>query len=165
MKSMELRRATKIAIEAHGGERRRDGTLYVDHPLRMVKYLRAQRYCDTVLCAAALHDVIENKPEEWTIERMRKRKISEPVLTALEYLTHQKDEEYEDYIKRLSENAIARVVKMADLYDNSTVVGKAVDNNEKQEERWNRYMKAFGYLSRFKVPEELFDRKKRRRGR
>jgi hypothetical protein len=57
-----LRRAYRFALAAHGNQRRRQGTPYIEHPVA-VAWLAFERFGVTdgeVLAAALLHDVLED---------------------------------------------------------------------------------------------------------
>jgi (p)ppGpp synthase/HD superfamily hydrolase len=57
-----LKSALKLAFRAHSGQTRDDGTPYVLHPLRVASLLMEEMaVCDSkVVCAALLHDVVED---------------------------------------------------------------------------------------------------------
>lgn len=53
-------RALKFAIEAHGSTRRKDGILYINHPISVANMVRENGYSDECIAAAYLHDVVED---------------------------------------------------------------------------------------------------------
>jgi (p)ppGpp synthase/HD superfamily hydrolase len=63
-----------------------------------------------------LHDVIEDT--EYTLEDLRKAGYSQKILRSLDYLTKRDGEEYDQFIKRVKRNPLARKVKIADIEDN-----------------------------------------------
>jgi len=63
-----------------------------------------------------LHDVIEDT--KYTLEDLRKAGYSQKILQSLDYLTRRDGEEYEEFIKRVKRNPLARKVKIADIEDN-----------------------------------------------
>lgn len=59
---MEVRKAYKIANELHAGKFRQSGEPYICHPL-MVAFILAEFHVDKdTICAAILHDTIEDTP-------------------------------------------------------------------------------------------------------
>ena len=52
-----------FAAEAHDGIMRRDGSPYITHPLEVARTLADLRMDVDVICAALLHDVVEDCPE------------------------------------------------------------------------------------------------------
>jgi len=64
-------------------------------------------------------------------------------------MTHGKDESYEDYVNKLADNSITRIVKMADLRHNSDIHRMKV-LREKDFERLVKYHKAYAYLKQCK---------------
>jgi hypothetical protein len=62
-----------------------------------------------------LHDVVEDTSVK--LHDQRRLGYSEEVLAAVELLSRRPDDSYEQFIERVLPNAIARVVKRADLED------------------------------------------------
>ena len=54
------RKAYTLAAEAHGGMRRKSGELYIHHPLEVARILADLHMDVETICAALLHDVIED---------------------------------------------------------------------------------------------------------
>lgn len=113
----ELQKATEIALAAHEGVERRNGDLYFNHVMRVANN-RKFILDKTAQVAAVLHDVIEDSPI--TAEYLLQKGISREVVTVLSFLTHDKENvSYEDYIKNITNNLTAMLVKLSDLEDNS----------------------------------------------
>ena len=66
---------------------------------------------------ALLHDVAEDT--EYGISDLRKMGFPESVLEVLALLTHEESVPYMDYVEKISHNATAKKVKLADLRHNS----------------------------------------------
>jgi RelA/SpoT family (p)ppGpp synthetase len=58
----EVRRAYEFGARMHSGQNRKSGEAYIYHPLAAAKILAEMRLDSTTLCAAILHDVIEDTP-------------------------------------------------------------------------------------------------------
>ena len=58
----EVRRAYEFGAKMHAGQNRQSGEPYIYHPLAVAKILAEMRLDATTLCAAILHDVIEDTP-------------------------------------------------------------------------------------------------------
>jgi (p)ppGpp synthase/HD superfamily hydrolase len=108
--------ALEIALSAYRGKLDKAGKPYILHPLRLM----AKMNTDEEMAVALLHDVIEDS--DLTADDLAAAGISKPVIMAVECLTHRETESYEDFIERLSPNAMARRVKLADLEDNINVL-------------------------------------------
>ena len=135
-----LERALQIAVEAHAGQEDKSGLPYVFHPIRVM--LRCQN--NDAKIAALLHDVVEDTPV--TLDQLCQEGFSEEVLSAVRLLTHEPSVPYEDYVRNLSVNPIAREVKLADLEDNSDIRRmKGVD--EKAVARLRKYLMAYRFLT------------------
>lgn len=104
--------AMKIAYHAHHGQVDKSGIPYIFHPY----HLAEQMPDEYTTCVALLHDVVEDT--DVTIEELRD--IFPPqVIEAVALMTHDEDEPYLDYVRRVSTNPIAKIVKLADLRHNS----------------------------------------------
>ncbi|MEO9786540.1 MAG: HD domain-containing protein [Aurantimonas coralicida] len=123
-----IERARAIAVSAHAGQVDKAGADYITHPLRV---------CDAVTgeeakIVALLHDVVEDS--DWTLEGLRQEGFSDAVVDAVDALTHREDEDYFDAVRRARDNDLARIVKLADLADNSdrTRLGTVTEDDERR---------------------------------
>ena len=106
------RKAMILAYQAHQGQLDFNGVPYVFHPLHLAEQME-----DEVSCTAALlHDVVEDTPV--TMADLA-REFPEEVIEVLKLLTHEKDQDYFEYVRALKHHPIARKVKLADLAHNS----------------------------------------------
>jgi (p)ppGpp synthase/HD superfamily hydrolase len=108
----DIQRAIEIAVTAHKGQLQKNGLPYILHPLTLMLAVSSMEAKIT----AVLHDVIEDT--EWQLDDLRTEGFSESVIQAIDCLTHREGEDYDCYIDRISNNPIAREVKLADLTDN-----------------------------------------------
>lgn len=111
--------AYDIARRAHAGQTDKAGQNYMGHIERVAASVTASGGSDEAVCAALLHDVMEDTdalPAN-DLRRIFGDEIAEAVLA----LTHRDGESYEQFVRRAGENAIARTVKIADLIDNSNL--------------------------------------------
>jgi hypothetical protein len=93
---------------------------------------------------AVLHDVVEDS--DWTLERLRAEGFPPDVLLALDHLTRRTGEGYEDFIERVSRNALAQTVKIADLRDNLDA-SRIPRLTEKDIARMEKYQRALAVLT------------------
>ena len=107
-----LDKAIAIAAEAHAGQVDKVGAPYILHPLRLM--LRFEREEERMV--AVLHDVVEDSVV--TLADLRTAGFASAVIDALDCLTHRAELSYTDYVEQLSDNPLARRVKLADLEDN-----------------------------------------------
>lgn len=134
-----LAKAIAIAAQAHQEQRDKAGAPYILHPLRMMLRMSSE----TEMMAAILHDVVEDT--DWTLDRLRQAGFSDEVVQAVECLTHRDHETYEEFIARVSTNAIARQVKLADLEDNMDMRRLSVVT-ERDAQRLHKYHRAWTTL-------------------
>jgi len=110
----EIKKAEQIAREAHKGQTRWDKTPYINHPKRVV-----MTFYDTEIdyrIVSWLHDVIEDT--NITAKDLINKGISVKLVNVITILSKTEDENYFDYIMRVSKDPIATRVKIADINDN-----------------------------------------------
>jgi (p)ppGpp synthase/HD superfamily hydrolase len=134
-----LEDAILLAVQAHRGQKDKNGTPYVLHPLRMMLRLMT----DAERMVAVLHDVVEDTPH--TLEDLRRAGYPEEVVQAVDCLTRRDTETYDEFIERLKPNPLAYKVKIADLEDNMDV-RRISEIKESDFERLRRYRKAWAEL-------------------
>lgn len=105
-------KAYSIACRAHEGQTDKAGEPYINHPVFVASLVDGE----IPKTVAYLHDVIEDT--DVTIEELQSEGIPAEALEAIEAMTHRDGEAYFEYIKRVSENPIASMVKKADLTHN-----------------------------------------------
>lgn len=134
-----LERAIAIAATAHAGQVDKGGAPYILHPLKVM--LRMTTLEERIV--AVLHDVVEDCGI--SLDDLRKEGFSEEVLTAIASVTKVPGESYEDFVERAAQNPIGRVVKLADLEENSDLSRIALPSWEDLE-RIEKYRRAIGRL-------------------
>lgn len=106
--------AAGIAKAAHEGQFRRDGTTpYIRHPESVAARLRGDPSAEA---AGWLHDVLEDTRE--TAASLRAQGVPENVVACVETLTKREGLDYEQYIRNIREDPMARKVKIADMLSN-----------------------------------------------
>ncbi len=135
----QLEKAIQIALKAHEKQVDKAGKTYILHPLRLM----VQMPTEELQIIAVLHDVVEDS--KYIFEDLEKEGFSAEVIEALKALTKQKDEQYDDFIKRVKGNPLAVQVKLADLKDNSNL-DRLQNPTEIDLERVEKYKKAIKFL-------------------
>ena len=115
--------AIAYAAREHRHHLRRDAkTPYTSHVFRVMMITRDVFECDddVALMAAVLHDTIEDTPTDYdAIERRFGMEVATCVATLTKNMLLREEERERDYEGRLSEGPWqARLVKLADVYDN-----------------------------------------------
>lgn len=106
-----LREAVGLANFHHSGHKDLAGRPYIEHVFGVCALVSG---IDEKI-VALLHDILEDtKMTEVELRRMMPTWVADAVVA----MTHVKGETYSAYIKRLSENRLARRVKIADLKNN-----------------------------------------------
>lgn len=105
--------AMAICFDTHKNQFDKSGLPYVFHPF----HLAEQMETEYEVCAALLHDVIEDSNH--TPGELSQAGFPDEVVRAVRALTRDPHMHYLDYVARLRQNPIARRVKLADLAHNS----------------------------------------------
>lgn len=131
--------AIKIATQCHKGQKDKGGVDYINHPLKV------SELCTHEIgkCVAILHDVMEDTGE--TYDSLENKGVLHEIYSRVSILTRWKDESYSDYIERISLDAVAREVKMADLTHNMDI-SRIPNPTEADFKRLEKYQKALNFL-------------------
>lgn len=130
--TQNTKKAINIAYNAHMGQTDKFGIPYIFHPMHLAEQMETEDEC----IVAILHDVVEDT--DVTFEYLEKE-FSNNVIEALKFLTHDKSVPYDEYIKKLKDNPLAKKVKLADLKHNSDktrlnqITPKDIFRNQKYE--------------------------------
>jgi len=106
-----LETAIRLAAKVHRGQVDRFGKPYVLHVMRVM--MRGHDLEEQIL--GALHDVLERS--DLTVEDIGKKGFSPRVIKALQHITRDPQETYEQYIDRVVLDNLAIRVKLHDLAD------------------------------------------------
>ena len=94
---------------------------------------------ETTTCIALLHDVVEDT--DITLAQLREMGFPDIVVEAVGVLTREHSVPYQEYIKRVKSNPLARIVKLADLEHNSDM-SRLQEIDERSKSLAKRYEKA-----------------------
>ena len=111
-----IQKAYDFAKLKHGNQLRKSGEPYIIHPTNVAYTIAELGLDEQTICAALLHDVVEDT--NVTFDELEKE-FSPEIIEALKLLTHDKNVDYLEYVRKIKNNPIARKVKLADLYHNS----------------------------------------------
>jgi (p)ppGpp synthase/HD superfamily hydrolase len=136
-----LSKAISITAQAFEGNYDKGGKAYILHCLHVMNQMPEKD--EELRCIAVMHDLIEDT--EWTALQLEKIGFSCRVIEGVRCLTHD-SESYDDYIKRISLNSDARIIKLADLKHNSDIT-RMKGLRKKDFDRLEKYHRAFAYLS------------------
>ncbi len=108
-----VRKTLEFAKNKHKGQVDKCGVPYIWHVIRVAR--RVKRTDEKI--AALLHDVVEDT--DTSFEEIRDLGVSEKIIGAIDLLTHRSGMIYEEYVRNIAKNALAKTVKLADLADNT----------------------------------------------
>ena len=136
---IQLEKAIRLASKVHKGQVDRMGSPYILHVIRVM--MRGRDTEEQVL--GALHDVLERS--DLTRAYLQEKGFDAAILIALEHISRNKGETYEDYIDRVLQNDLAARVKLHDLADKMDLRGKSqLENGDVK--RFNRHLAAYHKL-------------------
>ena len=133
------KKALRLCFEAHKKQVDKSGMPYVFHPFHLAEQMQTEE--TTVV--ALLHDLVEDT--DYTIEDLASMGFSKNITDAIALMTHADDVTYMDYVRRIKNNPIAKVVKLADLKHNSDLTRLDVVD-EKALKRKEKYLEAIKIL-------------------
>ena len=110
--------ALQIALRAYAGKTDKAGRAYILHPLRVMAKMNTDLERSAALLAA--RDVLEDS--DITAGELLAEGIPAEVVEAIQYLSKDEGEEYQNFVARAKRNKIAAKVKMADFEDNIDVL-------------------------------------------
>lgn len=132
-------KAIKLAVEAHADQLDKGGKPYILHPIRVSEAV------DTIeqKIVAVLHDVVEDTDIElYDIYS----EFGTEIRNAVDAMTHRKGETNYDYMRRVAENEIAKVVKLADMRDNFSPSRMAALSRRDRERLTVKYTRHINFL-------------------
>jgi (p)ppGpp synthase/HD superfamily hydrolase len=136
-----IKKAIEIAEKAFEYKKDKAGKPYLGHLERVMKGVENE--VEEIKVVAMLHDLLEDCPE-WSKEKLLEF-FPETVVQAIVCMTHQTDQNYDDYISQIQTNEWAKAVKISDLKDNMDITRLAV-LSEKDIERLKKYHRAYWRL-------------------
>lgn len=155
-------RANQLQRECHSGQLDKAGKPYAEHPERVAQIVQSHPHFlaletqtqQDVVCAAYLHDVIEDT--EITEEELISRGMSNNTVDAVKLLSKNIAHSYATspdggldivaYYAAIRDNPIARMVKLADMADNSNHARQALLSEQGYEFNSEKYAELLQFL-------------------
>lgn len=141
MKTFE--EALIYAAEKHKEQKRKDGSPYIWHPLKVAEMLKEAGYDTTVQIEGLLHDVVEDT--DTSIEEIRSE-FGEEIAECVDLLTKKPDVDENNYICAILENPQAKAVKNCDRLHN---LWESVHSNNSEDFTRNYVKKSKKYYGKF----------------
>lgn len=122
------RQALEYARKAHGTQQRKySEEAYIEHPIRVAEMVRSVPHTPEMICAAYLHDVVEDTPVSL---KDIDRKFGRKVAALVEELTDEYEKKNYPHLNRLQRkekeaerqaktSPEAKTIKLADVIDNT----------------------------------------------
>ncbi|GAA4660308.1 HD domain-containing protein [Arthrobacter cryoconiti] len=114
-----IAKAAEVATAAHAGQVDKSGADYIGHPARVASNVRRlfPDAPDEAVAVAWLHDVAEDT--EVGCAQLLEMGFTADVVAGVDAMTKRQAEPVEEYFSRVRANLLARMVKAADLKDNT----------------------------------------------
>lgn len=140
---MNYNKTLEFVKKAFEEKKDKGGRPYIEHLLFVANKMETEEE----KIVALLHDIVEDI-EGITLDTLRQMGYSEKIVKAVDAMTKRKGEDYEDYLKRVKQNPIARKVKLADIKHNMDL-SRIENPTEKDYERIEKkYKKALKLLNK-----------------
>lgn len=137
-------RAEAFARTAHTGQKDKVGAEYIDHPRRVAAraaIIAPEAIREGAVAAAWLHDTVEDTGA--TLDALREAGFPEHIVDAVDRLSHRPGVALEAYFARLRGSDIARIVKVADLIDNTSPERAALLDEATRERLRRKYARSW----------------------
>lgn len=128
----------RLAKKYHKGQVDKAGVPYIRHPLAVAKGVKGRK----TKIVALLHDTLEDTT--LPLETLEKH-FTEDIVDAIKVLTKPDDMDYVQYIKKVSKNELATMVKLSDLHHNMDIT-RLNELTDYDFERLKKYHNAYQYL-------------------
>ena len=137
---MWAEKAEVLARCLHHGQKDKAGKPYIEHLEFVVEHLDAST--DEMRAVAWLHDSVEDTAI--SIDEIQEQ-FGNVIANAILAISKRKDEDYQDYLIRVKQNALARSVKLADLQHNADL-SRLPRIKEEDILRKEKYLAAMAFL-------------------
>ena len=135
-----IEKSLNIALRAYAGKTDKAGREYIHHPLRVMAKMKT----DLEMSVALLHDVLEDS--DITAEQLLAEGIPAEVVEAVQCLSKNENEDYQDFVGRTKKNELAVKIKIADIEDNIDVL-RLPSLNDYDLTRVQKYHSAWQFLN------------------
>ena len=164
-----ITRAFEYASQLHEGQYRRSGEEYICHPIAVAQICANLGYDTDSICAALLHDVVEDCPDKTNLDEVKKL-FGDSIASLVDGLTKlkaihfsSKDEETVQNLRKMffamSDDTRVMLIKLCDRLHNMRTIGAMTE--EKKREIGLETMYVFApvahMLGIYKIKEELED--------
>lgn len=140
MKTLFLVNALQFMKSKHEGQTRIGGDEYYTHPLRVAEILQEKGFDVYVQVTGLFHDLLEDTDATDDEIKFYSGEFGKSVLEAVKLLTKTKGYEMSKYIADISNNKMAKLVKLADRLHNLQCAKVASDKFKnkyiKETEEW-----------------------------
>lgn len=115
-----IEQARQVARAAHEGQTDKAGAPYIGHPERVARaagHAAPAHLAEQAEAVGWLHDAVEDTGI--TLDQLRALGFPEAVTAGVDAMTKRKGESITDYFARVRSDELARIVKAADVDDNT----------------------------------------------
>lgn len=147
--------AKALAIQYHDGQVDAGGEPYINHLMFVSEKAMEQNdddhwgynETDVIRLKASivglLHDILEDT--DCTVDVLKEHALDDDIIEAVQTMSHQQGETYFEYLCRVEQNPISKMVKIADLEHNMDV-RRLKKFGEYEKKRIQKYWASWKYL-------------------
>jgi (p)ppGpp synthase/HD superfamily hydrolase len=147
--------AKALAIQYHDGQVDAGGEPYINHLMFVSEKVMEQNdddhwgYNETDVnrlkasIVGLLHDILEDT--DCTADVLKEHALDDDIIEAVQTMSHQQGETYFEYLCRVEQNPISKIVKIADLEHNMDV-RRLKKFGEYEKKRIQKYWASWKYL-------------------
>lgn len=139
-----MEQAVELAREVYEGETDETGEPHIEHITRVAGILREKGANTDAVAVAWLHDLVEDT--DVTLDDLREMGFTEPIVDAVDLLTHEEGQSLEEHLARVRGDDLARAVKHADLTDHASEERLSRLDAAEQEQARDRYQRGIALL-------------------
>lgn len=137
----ELEVARELCLLAHRGQLDKGGKPYYEHPFRMAENFDTSEG----KIVSFLHDVVED--EHISLDQLKYMGFKEEIIESIDAISRREEEKYTVYTIRVSQNTLAKKVKIEDLKDNLRKDRWCWGVRDDSNWHWKRYTEAYKKLT------------------
>ena len=141
---MNLLQIYNLANDLHSGQLDRAGKPYIEHLIRVKLRVQGAGGDTVQQSAALLHDVVEDG--HTTLIMLLAMGVSSDCVEIVRLLTKTKGQSYQEYLQQIKADSAAKLVKIADIQDNSSTERLALLYQEDRLRLQNKYENALKFL-------------------
>lgn len=139
-----LLEAARLATKIHEGQKRSDGSPYILHPMRVAGQAMLHEGCEQMVCAAWLHDSLEDQPERTDIDDIRHMFGIGTAILIRELTNEYTKDRYQDWNrKKRKEHEVQRLSKVSPWGQTLKLLDRIDNLQDKPKRKDDKWLKVY----------------------